>query len=196
MSSLASIKTQIQALITLANATTGNNDTDLTTCVNSLIEGYGVSNELSWNISKRTAITNLYSATTQTKTLSDKIYYWGMVATGVIDYRKITSCTVNSSGDVTFLSTNAQYGIGVPFKLEGGASYTFSAKASVTGRLRVHTYKADGTYGSQLGYSSSGTNLTYTFTAPTDTTMWVMLHLDCYTASKEVTYSNISIVKN
>ena len=45
MSSLASIKTQIQTLITLANNTTGNSDTSLTACVNSLIAGYGQSSE-------------------------------------------------------------------------------------------------------------------------------------------------------
>ena len=42
MSDLTSIKTQIQALITLANAKTGMSDGDLTTCVNTLIAGYGI----------------------------------------------------------------------------------------------------------------------------------------------------------
>lgn len=45
MSSLASIKIQIQSLITLANATTGKNDTTLTDCVNTLILGYGQASE-------------------------------------------------------------------------------------------------------------------------------------------------------
>ena len=41
MSTPITVKTQIQALINNANAKTGNNDTDLTTAVNSLIDGYG-----------------------------------------------------------------------------------------------------------------------------------------------------------
>ena len=41
MSTPVTVKTQIQALINNANAKTGNNDTDLTTAVNSLIDGYG-----------------------------------------------------------------------------------------------------------------------------------------------------------
>lgn len=45
MSSLATIKTQIQTLITLANDKTGKSDTTLTDCVNSLIAGYGQSTE-------------------------------------------------------------------------------------------------------------------------------------------------------
>lgn len=41
MSTIQSIKGQLQELIDSANATTGNADTNLTDGVNSLIEGYG-----------------------------------------------------------------------------------------------------------------------------------------------------------
>lgn len=41
MSSIQSVKNQIQTLIDNANATTGNSDTTLTTAQASLIEGYG-----------------------------------------------------------------------------------------------------------------------------------------------------------
>ena len=40
-----SVKSKIQALITAANAKTGKSDTDLTTAVQSLIDGYGVAVE-------------------------------------------------------------------------------------------------------------------------------------------------------
>ena len=149
-----------------------------------------------WNILKRTPITNLYATATATKTLTLDNYYWGVASSGLIDYRKITSCSLSGNNNVTFLSTTAQYGIGLPVKLEPNISYTFRTMASVTGRVRVLVYNADGTYDSQLGYSSSGTNLSLSFTSPTDTTQWVMLFLECYTASTEVTYSVISVTKN
>lgn len=41
MSTIQSVKNQIQTLIDNANATTGKGDTNLTTAQNSLIEGYG-----------------------------------------------------------------------------------------------------------------------------------------------------------
>ena len=41
MSDFISIKSQIQSLITIANENTGNADTDLTSAVNTLINGYG-----------------------------------------------------------------------------------------------------------------------------------------------------------
>ena len=46
-----SVKSKIQALITAANAKTGKSDTDLTTAVQSLINGYGVAvTEISFTI--------------------------------------------------------------------------------------------------------------------------------------------------
>lgn len=40
-----SVKAKIQGLIDKANATTGKSDTDLTSGVNSLVEGYGTGGE-------------------------------------------------------------------------------------------------------------------------------------------------------
>lgn len=41
MSTIQTVKTQIQSLINLANTTTGNTDTNLTDGVNALVSGYG-----------------------------------------------------------------------------------------------------------------------------------------------------------
>jgi hypothetical protein len=41
MSTIQTVKTQIQSLIDLANTTTGNQDTNLTDGVNALVGGYG-----------------------------------------------------------------------------------------------------------------------------------------------------------
>ena len=148
-----------------------------------------------WDIADRTAITNEYLLANATKELSRKIYYYGATPTGLIDYRKITDVSL-SGNNVTFTASEKGYGIGVPYQLESGKTYTFTATSSVKGRLRKIFYNADGTFvsGSET-YSSSGTNLTLTFTAPTDTTQWVMLLLDSYTASTSVTYSNITLTK-
>ena len=41
MSTIQTVKTQIQSLIDLANTTTGNQDTNLTDGVNALVSGFG-----------------------------------------------------------------------------------------------------------------------------------------------------------
>lgn len=149
-----------------------------------------------WDIADRTAVTNMYKAKGDTKELSRSNYYWGTARAGQIDYRLITECTLNGN-DVTFTGTTKNTGIGLPFHLEAGASYTFSATASATGRIGKYVYNADGTYvESSTQYSSSGTNLTFTFTAPTDETQWVILQVECYTTNSSITYSNISLTKN
>lgn len=148
-----------------------------------------------WDLSDRTAITNIYATATQTKSFNRHNYYYGVAASGLIDYRKITTATA-SGNNITFTASEKGYGIGLPYHLESGKSYTFSANSSVTGRLRKLVFNADGTFisGSE-SYSSSGTTLTHTFTAPTDTTQWVTLLLDSYAANTSVTYSNITLTK-
>ena len=46
MSTIQTVKTQIQSLIDLANTTTGNTDTNLTDGVNALVSGYGQGGDL------------------------------------------------------------------------------------------------------------------------------------------------------
>lgn len=148
-----------------------------------------------WDIADRTAVTDMYKAASATKDLSRKNYYYGAARTGVVYYNYITACSV-SGNDVTFTGTTKNFGIGVPYHLESGKSYNFSAKASTTGRLGMVVLNADGTLVSGTEkYSSSGTNLSLDFTAPTDESQWVMLIVECYTANSSITYSNVSLTK-
>lgn len=148
-----------------------------------------------WDIGNRTAVTDMYKGGSATKTLSRKNYYYGAARSGVVYYNYITACSV-SGNDVTFTATAKDFGIGVPYHLESGASYNFSAKASATGRLGMVAFNADGTViSSTVKYSSSGTNLSLDFTAPTDETQWVMLTVECYTANASITYSNVALTK-
>lgn len=149
-----------------------------------------------WDIADRTAVMNMYKTATQTKELSRNNYYWGTARAGQIDYRLVTACTLNGN-DVTFTGTTKNTGVGLPYHLEAGASYTFSATASATGRIGIYIYNEDGTYVSgSTKYSSSGTNLTLTFDAPEDATQWVILQVECYTVNTSITYSNITLTKN
>lgn len=149
-----------------------------------------------WDIGDRTAVTNLYATKDQKKAFDRTKYYYGAARSGMVDYRYITSCTV-SGNDVTFTGTTKNTGVGLPYHLEAGATYTFSAKASATGRLGWVVFNADGTLVSGSGgYSPSGTSPTVTITAPADTSQWVVVVLECYTANASVTYSNISLTKN
>lgn len=148
-----------------------------------------------WDIADRTAVTDMFKAPSDTKNLSRHNYYYGAVGTGAVYYNRISSCSVNGN-DVTFTATEKNVGIGLPFHLESGASYTFESTASVKSRIRKVALNADGTFvsGSET-YSGSGTSLTLDFTAPTDTSQWVMLILDAYTANESVTHSSISLTK-
>lgn len=148
-----------------------------------------------WDIANRTAVTDMYKSGSATKALDRKKYYYGAARTGVVYYNYITDCSV-SGNDVTFTATAKNFGIGLPFHLESGASYTFSAEASSTGRLGLIVLNADGTMVSGTEkYSGSGTNLTLDFTAPTDETQWAMLIVECYTANASITYSNVALTK-
>ena len=148
-----------------------------------------------WDIADRTAVTDMYKGASTTKALDRKKYYYGAGRTGVVYYNYITDCSV-SGNDVTFTATAKNFGIGLPFHLESGASYTFSATASTTGRLGLIVLNSDGTIVSGTEkYSGSGTNLSLDFTAPTDETQWAMLIVECYTANTSVTYSNVALTK-
>ena len=151
-----------------------------------------------WDIGSRTAVTDLYATASDEKDLSRKCYYYGACATGLIDYTSVSNVSVEGN-DVTFTSNANAFGIGLPYHLESGASYTFACTASAKARLRKLCYYTDGTSisGSEE-YSSSGTSLSLTFTAPTDETQWVMLILDTHTdsANTSITYTNITLTKN
>lgn len=151
-----------------------------------------------WDIADRTAVTDMYKTADATKVFDRTKYYWGVSASGLVDYRKIASCTVNANDNVTFTGAAKQYGVGLPFHLEPGASYTFSANSSINGRVRMGFYNADGTRidGSGVHSTNSYTSPSITFTAPTDASQWVVLSLECYTPDAEVTYSNIKLTKN
>lgn len=150
-----------------------------------------------WDIADRTAVTNMYKNVGDKKELDRHHYYWGAARAGNILYNVITSCTTNGN-DVTFKGTTKNTGIGLPYHLEAGASYTFSAKASANGRIGVVELNADGTYTSGISVYSknSYTAPNVTFTAPADPTKWIMLIVECYTANAEITYSNITLTKN
>lgn len=149
-----------------------------------------------WDIADRTAVTDMYKGPNDTKVISRHNYYYGACSTGLVDYRRVTGVSL-SGNDITFISDSKAAGIGLPYHLVGGASYTFSCKASAAARLRVYQLNADGTFvsGSET-YSSSGTNLSHTFTAPTDESRWTVLLLDTNTIGTSITYTNISLVKN
>ena len=149
-----------------------------------------------WDIGDRTAVTDMYKTAAATKAFDRTKYYYGAARSGMVDYRYITSCTV-SGNDVTFTGTTKNTGIGLPYHLEAGATYTFSAKASATGRVGWVVFNADGTLVSGSGgYSPSGTSPTVTITAPSDATQWVMLIVECYTVNSSITYSDIKLTKN
>ena len=147
-----------------------------------------------WDIGSRTAVTDLYATQSQSKALDRTKYYYGVAGDGLFDHRQITACSINGN-DVTFTASIKNIGIGVPYHLESGASYTFAATSSVKGRIRAVTLDSNGAYSTAV-YGSSGTSHSLTFTAPTDTSYWVVLILDEYTAATPVTYNNISLMKN
>jgi hypothetical protein len=150
-----------------------------------------------WDVGDRTAV-KIYKSPTDAKTLSRHNYYWGAAGNGAVYHSYITSCTINDNNITFNTDKEKNIGIGVPFQLEPGASYTFSAKSSVKGRIRYVVFNANGTVSNPVvsAYGNSGTSHSLTFTAPADATQWVMLIVDQYTAGTEVTYSNISLTKN
>lgn len=150
-----------------------------------------------WDIGDRTAVTDMYKTAAATKAFDRTKYYYGAARSGMVDYRYITSCTV-SGNDVTFTGTTKNTGVGLPYHLEAGATYTFSAKASASGRIGMVVFNADGTYtnGASQYSSNSYTAPSITFTAPTDSSMWVMLIVECYTVNSSITYTNITLTKN
>ena len=154
--------------------------------------------EIRWDISERTAVTNLYAAAAATKSLSDDNYYYGAYATGLINYSVVSDVSV-SGNDLTFTSNDGSCGIGLPYHLEAGAKYTFSFTASVDARPRIVSFNADGTYisGSDT-YGSAGTDISYEFTAPTDETQWLMVIITprSSTVGQSITCTNISLSKN
>lgn len=148
-----------------------------------------------WDIADRTAVTDMYKTSSAAKSFSRNNYYYGASRAGNMDYRWVTDCSV-SGNDITFTGTTKSTGVGLPYHLESGASYTFSASASATGRVGMTVFDANGVLVSGTEkYSSSGTSLSVTFTAPTDETYWVMLIVECYTANASITYTNISLTK-
>lgn len=176
-----------QITVEFTNGGTGSGDND---------EPTDEPTEATWNISNRTAVTDLYKDKTTTYAFSNNKYYYGTNGSGLIHYGKISACSVNGN-DVTLTASEKGYGIGIPYHLEAGATYVFSATCNTNGRIRKFVFNADGTFvsGSEQ-YSSSGTTLTLTFTAPTDEAQFVMLHLDGNTADVSHTYSNIALTKN
>lgn len=150
-----------------------------------------------WDIADRTAVTNMYKLASDTKEFSRKNYYYGVAATtGAVYCTHITDISLNDN-DVTFTSTTKYVGIGLPYHLESGASYTFTADVTSggSGKVGVVIYDADGVY---VSYQNSDTaaSPTLTFNAPTDETQWVMLVIEGYVANASITYSNISITKD
>ena len=150
-----------------------------------------------WDIGDRTAVTDMYKTAAATKAFDRTKYYYGAARSGMVDYRWVTACSV-SGNDITFTGTTKNTGVGLPYHLEAGATYTFSAKASASGRIGMVVFNADGTYtnGASQYSSNSYTAPSITFTAPTDSSMWVMLIVECYTVNSSITYSDIKLTKN
>ena len=151
-----------------------------------------------WDIADRTAITGVYEEETEPHecVTSRHNYICGISSTGLVDTRKLSNVVLDGN-DVTFTSEAQNYNIGLPYQLEPGASYTFKATASQSARLRVATFDTNGLIVSGGGgYSSSGTNLSHTFTANANEGYWTVLMLDVRTAGNTTTFSNISLTKN
>lgn len=148
-----------------------------------------------WDIANRTQVA-IRAGASDVKGISRKNYYVGASSNGALHGVGYVTEVSLDGNDVTFATTSKDIGIGLPYHLEAGATYTFSAKASANARLRYGLLNADGTGGEESSYSSSGTDLTLTFTAPTDETKWVMLILDTNSVGTSITYSNITLNKN
>jgi hypothetical protein len=150
-----------------------------------------------WDIADRTAVTNVNEGKTVAHACvtSRHNYIYGIASTGLIDYRQISNVSV-SGNDVTFGTVSYNnYNIGLPYQLDAGAGYKFSATASQSARLRVATFDRNGLFVEEVGYSSSGTALTLEFTANANTGYWTVLMLDVKTAGATVTFSNITLTK-
>ena len=147
-----------------------------------------------WDIADRTAVTDMYKSVSETKEFSRHNYYYGANGAGSVLYNRISGVSL-SGNDITLQSSEKNYGIGLPYHLESGANYVFTATSSVKGRLRYVVYDSTGVY-VDGAYGSSGTSHSLTFTAPTDETYWVMLILDTYTADESVTYTNVALTKS
>jgi hypothetical protein len=153
-----------------------------------------------WDIADRTAVTNVHESKTVAHACvtSRHNYIVGIADTGIIDYHQVENLSVNGN-DVTFKAkTYNNYNIGLPYQLESGAGYTFSATASnnsKSARLRVGVFDSNGLYVKALNYSSSGTDLTVTFTAPTEQGYWTVIMLDAKTVGEVTTFSNITLTK-
>jgi hypothetical protein len=107
----------------------------------------------------------------------------------------VTGLTV-SGNDLTFTSSSKDVGIGLPYHLEPGATYTFSAQATASARLRMCVLDSDGKFVSgSSAYSSSGTSLSLQFTAPAEASHWTMLIIDTNTVNTSIRYTNITLTK-
>lgn len=149
-----------------------------------------------WDIGSRTAVTDVYETASQAheSVTSRHNYIYGISDQGLIDYRQISDVAVNGN-DITFKSAVANFNIGLPYQLEPNASYTVKATASQSARLRAATFDANGKYVSAHASSSSGTDLTLTFTATAKAGYWTVIMLDVRTAGNTTTFSNISLTK-
>lgn len=150
-----------------------------------------------WDIADRTAVTGVYETASQAHACvtSRHNYIYGISDQGQIDHRQISDVVVNGN-DVTFKSAVANINIGLPYQLEPGASYTVKATASQSARFRGATFDTTGKYVGSLTAGSSGTNLSYTFTANANAGYWTVIMLDVRTAGNTTTFSNISLTKN
>ena len=127
---------------------------------------------------------------------SRKNYIVGISDTGIIDYRKVTNLSI-SGNDVTFtIQEYNNYNIGLPYQLEPGATYTFKATANPSARLRCAVFDSTGKFVRGETYSSSGTSLTLTVTAPSEEGYWTVIMLDGRTVGQTTTFSSISFTKN
>jgi hypothetical protein len=151
-----------------------------------------------WDINDRIGV-QLDVAANKPKALNRKNYYYGVVGNGDFIPYTITNVVVdeaNNTVTITPKEDERNVGVGVPYHLETGSTYQFSATCNQKGRLRVIQCDESGIFvsGSEV-YSSSGQNLTLTVTAPTDSAYWVVLILDIYTVNVDTMYSNITFTK-
>ena len=132
-----------------------------------------------------------YSGSTK-RTFNYSEYVVGLTILNVYSPSSVVSYSV-SNGSITVKNNATGYGLGFPIKVKANTTYTVSATKTVsdTSDVRAVYYQSDGT---TLGYSSTGTATSLTFTTPADCDFIVLLFRPAN--GVETTYTNVQLEVN